>query len=124
MDFKFYKENVMNLIKNEYASKVLSRQDLIYSIGFIDYLPDRILKKLIYALYQLLQKEGKFILTHKNREKTFPPILPDWFCDWNFVPRNKEELTKLFYDCGISKFLLSLDSDDFNYMFYFTLTKL
>jgi hypothetical protein len=124
VEFKFYKENVMNLIKDGYASRSLSKQNLIYSIGFIDYLPDRILKRLIYALYQLLQKEGKFILTHKNREKTFPPIPPDWFCDWNFVPRNKEELTKLFYDCGISKFLLSLESDDFNYMFYFTLTKL
>ncbi|MCM8824483.1 MAG: PilZ domain-containing protein [Candidatus Omnitrophica bacterium] len=123
VEFKFIKEDVMNLIKNESTILSLGKQDLIYSIGLIDYLPDRILKKLIYALYQLLEKDGKLILTHKNREKTFPPIPPDWFCDWKFVPRNKEEVIDLFYKCGISDFSLSTESDDFEYIYYFTITK-
>jgi len=123
VEFKFIKEDVMNLVKSESASQSLGKQDLIYSIGLIDYLPDRVLKKLIHALYQLLQKDGKLILTHKNRDKTFPPLPPDWFCDWKFVPRNKEEAVNLFYTCGISDFSLFSESDDFSYIYYFTITK-
>lgn len=124
VELKFIKEDVMNLIKNESTALSLVKQDLIYSIGLIDYLPDRVLKKLIYALYQLLQKNGRLILTHKNREKTFPPIPPDWFCDWKFVSRNKDEVIKLFHDCEMSDFSLSLEADDFEHIYYFTITKI
>jgi len=123
IEFKFIKEDIMNLVKNESSSQTLGKENLIYSIGLIDYLPDMVLKKLIYALYQLLQKDGKLILTHKNRDKTFPPLPPDWFCDWKFVPRNKEEAIHLFYNCGISEFSLNCESDDFGYIYYFTITK-
>jgi enamine deaminase RidA (YjgF/YER057c/UK114 family) len=123
IEFKFIKEDIMNIIKDESVAQSLGKQNLIYSIGLIDYLPDSILKKLIHALYQLLLKDGKLILTHKNREKNFPPIPLDWFCDWKFVSRDKEEVYKLFYDCGISGFSLFLEVDDFGYIYYFTITK-
>jgi hypothetical protein len=123
VELRFIREDVMNLIKGGSSTQSLEKQNLIYSIGLIDYLPDRALKKLIYVLYQLLSKDGKLILTHKNKEKTFPPIPPDWACDWKFVARDKEEVIKLFYDSGISEFLLSSVSDDFEYIYYFTLTK-
>ena len=123
VEFKFIKEDIMNIIKNANVVQSLGKQNLIYSIGLIDYLPDIALQKLIFILYQLLQKDGKLILTHKNREKTFPPIPPDWFCDWKFVSRNKEEVIKLFYDSEISDFSLSTESDDFEYIYYFTITK-
>lgn len=121
--FKFIKKDVMNIIKDENVSQSLGKQSLVYSIGLIDYLPDRVLKKLIWILYQLLEKGGKLILTHKNKEKTFPPLPPDWFCDWKFVARNKEEVRKLFYSCGISDFSLFESSDDFEFIYYFTLIK-
>src|SRR3989338_1620215 len=124
VEFKFIKEDIINIIKDEDVAQSLGVQNLIYSIGLIDYLPDRILKRLINALYRFLPRGGKLVLTHKNKEKTFPTIPPDWFCDWKFVPRNKEEIINLFYDCGVSKFTLSSDSDDFEYIYYFTITKL
>lgn len=123
VEFRFIKEDVMNIIKNERITQSCDKQNLVYSIGLIDYLPDRVLKKLIYALYQRLQKDGKLILTHKNREKTFPSLPPDWACDWKFVSRNKEEVTRLFYTCGISDFSLGISSDDFNYIYFFTISK-
>lgn len=121
--FNFIREDVLSIGKEGSLVKPLGKQDLIYSIGLIDYLPDRILSKLIYALYQLLPKGGKLILTHKNKEKTFPPVPPDWFCDWKFVPRNKNEVIELFHNCGLSDFSLEMDVDDFEYIYYFTITK-
>ncbi|MFH0791347.1 MAG: PilZ domain-containing protein [Candidatus Omnitrophota bacterium] len=123
IEVQFIKEDVMSIIKNNSLLKSLGKQNLIYSIGLIDYLPDRVLKKLIYVLYHLLESGGRLILTHKNREKTFPPVFPDWFCDWRFVPRDREEILELFYDCGISGFSVPWESDDFAYTYYFTITK-
>ena len=120
---KFVKEDIMNMIKSQTAEQAYGKYDLIYSIGLIDYLPDGILKKLIQALYQLLRKEGRLVLTHKNSEKTFPPIPPDWACDWKFVSRDRDEVIKLFHDSGISDFSLTVESDDFEYIYYFTITR-
>lgn len=121
--FNFVKEDVMRIVKDNTCLQSYGEPNLIYSIGLIDYLPDRILKRLIRSLYSLLQDGGSMILTHKNRERTFPPLAPDWFCDWKFVPRNKEEITHLFYDCGIPRTRLTCESDDFEYIYYFTIIK-
>lgn len=123
VEFEFIKEDVMNTIRGETAVQSREKQNLIYSIGLIDYLPDIALKKLISALYNFLEKNGKLILTHKDKEKEFAPVPPDWACDWKFVSRNKEEVVKLFYNSGISEFSLSIDSDDFEHIYYFMLTK-
>jgi len=117
------KEDLLTMIKDQKYAKNLGMHDLIYSIGLIDYLPDRVLKKWIQFFYQLLPKSGKFIVTHKNREKTFPPLAPDWFCDWKFVPRDKNEVVTLLNDCGLGKFKLDIGVDDFTFIYYFTLTK-
>ena len=117
------KNDLFALMKNEKFCESLGSQDLIYSIGLIDYLPDRILKKWLQFFYQLLHKGGKFIVTHKNKEKTFPPLPPNWFCDWKFVPRSKDEVVNFLYNCGLDKFSLDIKVDDFIYIYYFTLTK-
>lgn len=121
--FDFVKEDMMNLIKGPRTASVFEKQDLVYSIGLIDYLPDRVLKLFMQFFYGLLKDKSKLILTHKNKEKTFSPIAPDWFCNWKFVPRNKEEVMKLFYNCGIKNFDLSAEVDEFSDIFYFTITK-
>jgi len=123
VELNFVKEDIMNMAKNKNPVKAYGEYDLIYSIGLIDYLPDRLLKKLIFVLHQLLKMNGTLILTHKDKSKTFPPIPPDWFCDWKFVQRNKDEANSLFYDCGISTVSLSVETDDFGYIHYFTLVK-
>ena len=121
--FKFIKEDIMNMIKNESPEQAYGKYDLVYSMGLIDYLPDNILKKLMPLLFRLLKTGGSLIVTHKNREKTYPSLPPDWFCDWKFVPRNKDETIKLFHDSGLSGFSLSTQSDDFGYIYYFEITK-
>ncbi|MCX5697026.1 MAG: PilZ domain-containing protein [Candidatus Omnitrophica bacterium] len=121
--FNFVKEDIMNLIKDDKLVDLFEKQDLVYSIGLIDYLPDRILKLFMQFFYGITRENGKLILTHKNKEKTFSPLPPDWFCNWKFVPRTKDEVMHLFYNCGIKDFSLSTDVDEFNDIFYFTFVK-
>lgn len=121
--FNFVREDIMNLIKDEKLIDSFEKQDLVYSIGLIDYLPDRILKLFMQFFYGITRERGKLVLTHKNKEKTFSPLSPDWFCNWKFVPRSKDEVVNLFYNCGIKDFSLSIEVDEFNDIFYFTFIK-
>lgn len=118
------REDLIKILKNGALLESYGKHDLIYSMCLMDYLPDRALKKLIVSLYHLLKEGGKLIVSHQNREKTLPPVTPDWFCNWKFVPRDKDEVAKLFYTCGIPRFSLSTKSDEFSYIYYFTLTRL
>lgn len=123
VELLFIKEDVTRIIKGRDSRQRYGSQNLIYSAGLFDLLPDRALKKLLLVLYSFLLKGGRLVLTHQNREKTIPPIGPSWFCGLRFVARTADEVTKLIYACGISNFSLSVESDDFGYMYYFTIGK-
>lgn len=112
MKIKFSKENILDIInKPSYYSGLIGKQDLVYSIGLADYLPDRILKKLIHFCFGLLSPGGRLIITHKDIDK-YKPLDPDWFCDWAFIPRNRGKLSNLVKNSGIDKFSIVLERDD------------
>ncbi|MFH1768634.1 MAG: class I SAM-dependent methyltransferase, partial [Candidatus Omnitrophota bacterium] len=83
-DFKLH--DVTNLRKDVHLAGKFEKQNLVYSVSLIDYLPDRILKTFVRFCFSLLDAGGKLVLTHKNREKTFSPLPVNWLCDWKFVP--------------------------------------
>lgn len=91
----FRQEDILKIIKmpQDYR-KFFSGQDFIYSIGLVDYLPDRVLGKFIEFCVSILKLRGKLVITFKNREK-YNPIPLDWFCDWHFVARNKEKAVSI-----------------------------
>lgn len=121
--FNFAREDIMDFIKVTTVIESFAKQDLMYAAGVIDYLPDNILKLFIRCFFGLLKKEGKLILTHKNKEKNFSPLPLNWFCDWSFVPRSKDEVARIFYDSGINNFSFLVETDEFNDIFYFYLTR-
>jgi hypothetical protein len=121
--FHFIKEDIFKIIKDSNFINSIGNQDLVYSIGLIDYLPDRILRMFIQFFYELTKEKGVLVLTHKNKEKTFSPLAPDWFCNWKFVSRNKEEVLQIYNSSGIKNFNLTTEVDEFNDIFYFYVQK-
>jgi hypothetical protein len=120
LEIKFLKESVLKLSKHQ---EVLNEQNLIYSIGLADYLPDRVLKKIIFFIYSLLCPSGRFIIAHKDKDK-YKPLPPDWFCDWTFEPRNVNALVKLVKDSGIANFTINVDWENSNKIFFLIITKM
>ena len=53
--------NALRMFDLETAQTEFGMQDIIYSIGFFDYLPDDFLVKLLNSLYMLLNPGGKLI---------------------------------------------------------------
>lgn len=118
---EFLNEDIINLVRYKEGEK-LGKQHIIYSIGLADYLPDRVLKHFISTAFSLLYSGGKFIIAHKDKDK-FKPLVPDWFTDWVFYPRNVKSLMKLVEDSVAGNYSFDLDWENTNKIFFLTITK-
>ncbi|MCP4690196.1 MAG: cyclic nucleotide-binding domain-containing protein [Desulfobacterales bacterium] len=70
-------------------------QDLVYSIGLIDYFNDKFVIKLLNHVFGLLKPGGKVILGNfhpKNTSKAFM----DHILDWKLIHRTEEDMNRLF----------------------------
>jgi len=121
--YDFYPHNVIEYaIHPEKYYDIIGKKDLIYSIGLADYLPDRILKKLVLFCFNSLKPAGKLIIAHKD-SKAYKPLAPDWWCDWNFYHRSKDEVLALVNNCGITNFTINVKNEPSNVVFFLTIEK-
>lgn len=70
-------------------------QDLVYSIGLIDYFTDKYTLKLIDFAHSLLRPGGKLILGNfhpRNGAKAFM----DYVLDWRLIHRTEDDMNRLF----------------------------
>jgi SAM-dependent methyltransferase len=72
----------------------LAPQDLIYSIGLIDYFNDRFVVNLMNYAYRLLKPGGRLILG--NFHPRNPIALMDYVLDWKLIHRTEEDMDRLF----------------------------
>lgn len=91
----YLKGDIISMISEKTDSpegKVRSKkQDLVYSIGLVDYMPDSYFEKFINFYFSVLKNKGEFIFAHKN-VIDHPSLASDWICDWNFIPRSKSRV--------------------------------
>ena len=121
--FRFIEDNILNLFKSpDHYRKSLRTYDVVYSIGLADYLPDRILSKLLQFGYYLLESGGKFIITHKDKDR-YAPIPADWYCDWNFVKRSQDDLITLVKNACKDGPRIDIEREKTGCIFFLVLTK-
>jgi len=122
---KFLQENILELLKRpeDYQAK-LGNCDIVYSIGLADYLPDKIMKKMINACFSFLKPHGTVILAFKITERDpFAPVPPDWFCDWKFVPRSENDAEELITNSNIKNYSIAKEWEETGKIEYFFIQK-
>jgi extracellular factor (EF) 3-hydroxypalmitic acid methyl ester biosynthesis protein len=73
----------------------LKEQDLIYSIGLIDYFSDNFVVAMLNYIYEMLKPGGKVILGNfhpRNPDKA----MMDYVLDWRLTHRNEEDMNRLY----------------------------
>lgn len=75
--------------------------DIVYSFGLFDYLPDKFLDRIIKWSTSHLAEKGQYIFCLKDHHY-YDAWFYDWFCDWAFVPRVKEDGYKVAERNGLS----------------------
>ncbi len=80
----------------------LPPQDLIYSIGLIDYFNDQLVVKLSNYAHQLLKPGGRVIFGNfhpQNPQKAFM----DYVIDWKLIHRSEADMDRLFQNSAFGK---------------------
>jgi hypothetical protein len=89
----------------------LAPQDLIYTVGLIDYLAPRRAKALVTALYQHLAPGGTLIVGNMMKTSTSNLWPMEFICDWNIIYRDQAEMEALTTDVtGAAEISTGLDS--------------
>jgi SAM-dependent methyltransferase len=109
---RFVQEDILNLIRDpKKFVNDLGLQDVVYSIGLADFLPDRVLKNLVKFCMDILRPNGQFILAHKDQERDMQaPLPPEWFCDWHFYERSETTLKNLVHEATPSPITIERDA--------------
>jgi SAM-dependent methyltransferase len=87
-------ENLIALYLGRSKTKV-APQDLIYSIGLIDYLNDKLVNKVLAYSFENLAPGGRVILGNfhpRNPAKEFM----DYVLEWNLIHRTEADMNRLF----------------------------
>jgi len=124
VNFRFVQGNVVDYARraDQYRQK-LGEQDLIYSIGLADYIPDGFLGGMIATSFTLLKPGGSIMVAHKNLV-LHKSLASDWFCDWTFIPRTADDLQSMIREHLKDKaYEMKLDYVGDGHIYYVTIDK-
>jgi SAM-dependent methyltransferase len=97
----FDQMNALRLVSLREALRRFGEQDIVYSVGFLDYLDDDRVGRLLSTWYQLVRPGGSLIVAMKDVTR-FEPYTYRWLIDWTgFRGRREEEMAGLFDTAGI-----------------------
>lgn len=109
---EFYKYNALRMFDDELNMIEFGNQDIIYSVGLFDYLPDDFLVKLLRALYNLLNPGGKLLAAFKDAG-TYRSQEYHWFADWDgFLQRTTKDFDRILVQAGIPEEALSVTREE------------
>ncbi len=105
---EFIQYNALRLFDYETAVSAFGMQDIIYSVGYFDYLADDFLAKLLNTLYRMLNPGGKLIAAFKDAIR-YRSQLYHWFADWDgFLQRTDDDFERLFRRAEIPSSALTM----------------
>jgi len=73
----------------------LSNQDLVYSIGLIDYFNDKFVIAMLSYIHSLLRPGGKVVLGNFHPKNTSKAMM-DYLLDWKLIHRTEDDMNRLF----------------------------
>jgi SAM-dependent methyltransferase len=115
--------NALRIFDFETALAEFGMRDIIYSVGFFDYLPDEFLVKLLKSLYMLLNPGGKIIAAFKDVDY-YQPQIYHWFADWDgFLQRTVDDFNRLFRSANIPGSALSMTRVTSGSIVFYVVTK-
>jgi len=120
---EIYKYNALRMFDHESNMLEFGMQDIIYSVGFFDYLPDDFLVKMLNALYRLLNPGGRLIAAFKDASR-YRYHGYHWIVDWDgFLQRTVADFERLFHQAGIPEDALSVSREKSGVIIFYIVTK-
>jgi len=90
--------NLMDLIHGKDTGQSVKKYDFIYSAGLFDYLPDRVAKRLLTYLCNLLASNSRLIICNADKENVSLRPYYETLGEWYLKYRTKQEMLNLVVD--------------------------
>ncbi len=120
---RFRKYNVARMINREKNLREFGRQDIIFSTGVFNYLPDRLVPNLIGALHELLNPGGKLIIAFEDAGRYRIQVYT-WPTKWDaLMQRSEADCRALFETAGFPAGALKMTRDKTGVIMFFTLER-
>lgn len=117
------KYNALRMFDEEMNMIEFGKQDIIYSVGLFDYLPDEFLTKLLRALHTLLNPGGKLIAAFKDASK-YRSQDYHWLVDWDgFLQRKGDDFRRILSEATIPSSSIEEMREESGVIVFYTITK-
>ena len=94
-------ETILNLIAGR--SKVqIAPQDVVYSIGLIDYFQEKHVVKLLNYIHSILKPDGKVILGNFYKDNVFKEYM-DSVLEWRLIHRDETDMNRMLQQSKFGK---------------------
>ena len=115
--------NALRMFDHDLNVSEFGMQDIIYSVGFFDYLPSDFLVKMLDALYNLLKPGGRLIAAFKDARR-YRSIDRHWIVDWDgFLAREEEDFRGILSGAKIPDSAIEEMRDESGIIVFYLLTK-
>jgi extracellular factor (EF) 3-hydroxypalmitic acid methyl ester biosynthesis protein len=120
---QFRKYNALRMFDHELNMSEFGMQDIIYSVGFFDYLESDFLATMFRELYNLLNPGGKLIASFKDANR-YSHHEFHWLVDWDgFLQRTEEDFMSIFSDAKIPFSAISETREETGVIVFYVITK-
>jgi SAM-dependent methyltransferase len=120
---EFLKFNALRLFDLDIAMAEFGLQDVIYSVGYFDYLPDEFLVKMLRTLYSMLKPGGTLIAAFKDAD-LYNHQLYHWLVDWDgFFQRRMDDFARILDEAGIPGHARKLSRVEAGMIVFYSLEK-
>jgi hypothetical protein len=110
LELECVKYNALKMGNSEANIEVFGRPDVVYSIGLCDYIPDRLMIRLLRGWRETAADGGVVYVAFKDCLK-YDKAKYQWLVDWYFYQRTTEECQALFEQAGYDMDTLELTRD-------------
>jgi extracellular factor (EF) 3-hydroxypalmitic acid methyl ester biosynthesis protein len=110
LELECVKYNALKMGNSAANREVFGTPDVVYSIGLCDYIPDRLMVRLLRGWRETAAEGGVVYVAFKDCVK-YDKAKYQWLVDWYFYQRTTEECQALFEQAGYDMDTLELTRD-------------
>lgn len=99
MNFEFVRHNALRMRSAPAVIKKFGANDVIYSVGLADYIPDKLLIPMLRCWRESLRPDGVVYVAFKDSLR-YNPVEYQWLMDWHFLQRDEDDCLRLLESAG------------------------
>jgi hypothetical protein len=107
----YFSTHAQDVLKINPIPAHLKNQDIVYSMGLIDYFKDRATVKIINRMYEMLKPGGEIIIGnfHISCESR---VFLDFMLDWKLIYRTEDDMRRLFSQSQFGRSEVTIDFEE------------